>query len=77
MWTNSKAIFKLFKTHFNISLDLVEVKVIVGEGLTKTNLFITNFIGHDLAIIIMQNSLFIGLYGIDTNVIHLLILFEH
>jgi hypothetical protein len=27
--------------------------------------------GHDLAIIVMQNLLFIGSYGIDTNVIHL------
>jgi hypothetical protein len=39
--------------------------------------FITNFMGYDLAIIFMQNLLFIGLYGIDTNFIHLFILFEH
>jgi hypothetical protein len=38
---------------------------------------ITNFMGHDLAIIIMWNLLFIGLYGIDTDVIQLLVLFEH
>jgi len=37
---------------------------------------ITNFMRHDLAIIIVQNILFIGLYGINTNVIHLLVLFE-
>ncbi len=40
-------------------------------------LYIANFMGHNLAIIVVQNFLFIGLYGIDTNVIHLLILFEH
>jgi hypothetical protein len=28
--------------------------------------------GHDLAIIVVQNLLFIGSYGINTNVIHLL-----
>jgi hypothetical protein len=38
---------------------------------------ITNFMGHDLAIIVMQNLLFIGSYGIDMNVIHLIVLFEH
>jgi hypothetical protein len=39
--------------------------------------YITNFMGRDLVIIVMQNLLFIGLYGIDMNVIHLLVLFEH
>jgi hypothetical protein len=38
---------------------------------------IKNFIGHDLAIIVVRNLLLIGLYGIDTDVIHLLVLFEH
>jgi hypothetical protein len=38
---------------------------------------IINFIGHDLAIIIVQNLISIGSYGINMNVIHLLILFEH
>ncbi len=33
--------------------------------------------GHDLAMIVVQNLLFIGLYGINTNVIHLLMLFEY
>jgi hypothetical protein len=33
--------------------------------------------GHDLAIIVMQNLFFIGSYGIDMEVIHLLALFEH
>jgi hypothetical protein len=32
---------------------------------------------HDLIIIVMQNSFFTGLYGIDSYVIHLLVLFEH
>jgi hypothetical protein len=33
--------------------------------------------GHDLAIIVVQNLFFIGSYGIEIDVIHLLILFEH
>jgi hypothetical protein len=33
--------------------------------------------GQDLPIIIVQNLLFIGLYGINMNVTHLLVLFEH
>jgi len=33
--------------------------------------------GHDLTIIVVQNLLFIGSYGIDTNVIHLFVLFEY
>jgi hypothetical protein len=33
--------------------------------------------GHDLTIIVMQNLLFIGSYGIDMNVIHLFIFFKH
>jgi hypothetical protein len=40
-------------------------------------LYITDLMGHNLAIIIVQNLLFIGLYGIDMDVIHLLVLFEH
>jgi hypothetical protein len=39
--------------------------------------YITNFKGHDLAKIVMWNFLFIGSYGINTNVIHLLVLFKH
>jgi hypothetical protein len=38
---------------------------------------ITNFMGHDLAIIVVWNLFFIGLYEINMNVIHLLVLFEH
>jgi hypothetical protein len=37
---------------------------------------ITNFMGHDLTIIVVQKLFFIGLYGIDMDVIHLLVLFE-
>jgi hypothetical protein len=37
---------------------------------------ITNFMGHNLTIIVVQNFLFIGSYEINTNVIHLLVLFE-
>jgi hypothetical protein len=39
--------------------------------------FIINFTSHDFAIIVVWTLLFIGSYGIDTNVIHLFILFEH
>jgi hypothetical protein len=38
---------------------------------------ITNFMGHNLAIIVVRNLLFIGSYGTDTDVIHLFILFKH
>jgi hypothetical protein len=41
------------------------------------SLYITNFMGHNMAIIVVQNLLFIGSYGIDTNVIYLLVLFKH
>jgi hypothetical protein len=33
--------------------------------------------GHDLAIIVVQNLFFIGSYGTNMDVIHLLMLFEH
>ncbi len=39
--------------------------------------YITNFLGHEMAMIVVRNFFFIGLYGIDTNVIYLFILFEH
>jgi len=39
--------------------------------------FITDSMGHDLTIIIVQNLLFIVSYQINTNIIHLLMLFEH
>jgi len=38
---------------------------------------ITNFMGHNLTIIVMQILIFMGLYEIDMDVIHLLVLFEH
>jgi len=38
---------------------------------------ITNFISHNLVIIVVQNMFFIGSYGINTNVIHLFVLFKH
>jgi hypothetical protein len=38
---------------------------------------ITNLMSHNLAIIIMRNLFFISSYGINTNVIRLLVLFEH
>jgi hypothetical protein len=40
-------------------------------------LYITNLMGHDLAIIVMQNLYFIGWYRIKMDVIHLLVLFEY
>jgi len=40
-------------------------------------IIIINFMGHDLVIIVVQNLIFLGSYGIDIDVIHLLILFEH
>jgi len=38
---------------------------------------ITNFMGQDLAIIIRWFFFSIGLYGINMDVIHLLVLFKH
>jgi hypothetical protein len=43
----------------------------------KMSIIITNFMGHNLTIIVMQILIFIGSYKIDMNVIHLLVLFEH
>jgi hypothetical protein len=37
----------------------------------------TNFTSRNLAIIVIQNLLFIGSYRKDMNVIHLFVLFEH
>jgi hypothetical protein len=33
--------------------------------------------GHDLTIIFMQNLVFIGSYGIDLNIVHIFVFFEH
>jgi hypothetical protein len=38
---------------------------------------ITNFMGHNLAIVVVGNLHFIRSYEINTNVIHLLVLFEY
>jgi hypothetical protein len=38
---------------------------------------IINFMAHNLIIIVMQTLLFVGSYGINMNVIHLFVLFEH
>jgi hypothetical protein len=43
----------------------------------KSKHYITNFMGHDLTIIVVWNMFSIGSYGIYINVIHLFILFEH
>ncbi len=43
----------------------------------KINDIITNLIGHNLTIIVIQNLFLIGSYEINTNVIHLFVLFEH
>ncbi len=39
--------------------------------------YTSHVMGHNLAIIVMWNWFFIGLYLIDINVIHLFVLFEH
>jgi hypothetical protein len=43
----------------------------------KFGYYVTNFMGYNLAIIVLQNLFFIDLYRIDTNVINLFILFEY
>jgi hypothetical protein len=40
-------------------------------------IYITNLMGHDLAIIIVRNLLFTGMYGINMRVIHIFVLFDH
>ncbi len=47
------------------------------NSLGRKLIIITNFMGHNLVIIVMQILFFIGSYGIDMDVIHLFILFEH
>jgi len=59
----------------NLNLDLFPNALFLH--LMSINLDITNFMGHDLTIIVVQNLFFIGSYGIDMDVIHLLVLFEH
>jgi hypothetical protein len=44
---------------------------------SKIKNHITSLMGHDLAIIVVWNPFFISLYGIDMDVIHLLVLFKH
>ncbi len=39
--------------------------------------YITNFMGHNLIIIVVQNLFFKGSDGVNTYVIHLFVLFEH
>jgi hypothetical protein len=41
------------------------------------NDYITNFMGHNLIIIVVQKNKFKGFYGIDMDVIHLFVSFEH
>ncbi len=43
----------------------------------NVHMHITNFMGHNLIIIVVWILFFISLYGIDMNVIHLFVLFEH
>jgi len=50
---------------------------VLEECLSSQKTIITNFMGRNLAIIVMQNLLFISSYGIDMDVIHLFVLFEH
>ncbi len=50
---------------------------IIGSLAQVSQNYITNFMGHNLIIIVVRNLFFISLYGIDTYVIHLLVLFEH
>jgi hypothetical protein len=72
-----KKIINLIFGNWSWSICQKEVMVVPNTTIQHDTSIITNFMGHDLAILIVQNLLFIGLYGIDTNVIHLLVLFEH
>jgi hypothetical protein len=56
---------------------LLQMKSILYLQVNLNYKSITNFMGHNFAIIVVRNFLFIGSYGIDMDVIHLLVLFEH
>jgi hypothetical protein len=63
------------KTHENdTNMDYLNQNFDIGNFYIYN---ITNFMGHDLTITIVQNLLFIGSYGKDMDVTHLLVLFEH
>jgi hypothetical protein len=51
--------------------------IIICKNIVNFFLIITNFMGHDLTIIVVWNLFFISSYGINTNVNQLFILFEH
>jgi hypothetical protein len=63
--------------HMDFSLHVVVQAQWCNMLANNNKIQITNFMGHDLTIIVMKNLFFIGLYGIDTYVIHLCVLFEH
>jgi hypothetical protein len=51
--------------------------MIFNETIVCEMNIITNFMGHDLTIIVVWNLFLACSYGTYMNVIHLLVLFEH
>jgi hypothetical protein len=63
--------------HMDFSLHVVVQAQWCNMSTNNKQFQITNFMGHDLTIIIVRNPFFISSYGIDIDVIHLCVLFEH
>jgi hypothetical protein len=92
-WRNISWLLTLSTLATNILCNLSNVnrKILIENVLCNYNIvtngsfvfysfllvLIIDFMRHNLAIIVMQNLFFIGLYIIDTYVIHLFVLFEH
>jgi hypothetical protein len=55
----------------------VVVRLLLPPNMKASIACITNIMGHNLPIIVVWNLLFIGSYGINMDVIHLLTLYEH
>jgi hypothetical protein len=76
---NTTKINHLFNMCTNVTkvshFDYTHIINIHQPHLKKRKTYIANFIGHNLAIIIVWNLFFISLYGIDMDVIHLLVMF--
>jgi len=63
---------------FSCPMFLIKANIFFVNTNILIKLNITNFMGHDLVIIVMQFFFHkMGSYGIGMDVIHLFVLFEH
>jgi hypothetical protein len=72
LWARERA-----PTSYSSVIFTLDLHLSLSKELGSASSCITNFMGHDLAIIVMWNFFFMNLYGIDMDVIHLFVLFEH